>query len=108
MLRNVGRVAVDDVQVFDQIPEGTEFISATPAPSQKSNRQLNWDVGTISPGVEKRINVKLKPTKPGEIGSVAQYTFAARSSMRTRVTQPVLEITHRTKPQVLILSLIHI
>ena len=102
VLRNVGRVAVDDVQVFDQIPEGTEFISATPAPSQKSNRQLNWDVGTISPGVEKRINVKLKPTKPGEIGSVAQYTFAARSSMRTRVTQPVLEITHRTKPQVLI------
>ena len=102
VLRNVGRVAVDDVQVFDQIPEGTEFISATPAPSQKSNRQLNWDVGTLSPGVEKRINIKLKPTKPGEIGSVAQYTFAARSSMRTRVTQPVLEITHRTKPQVLI------
>ena len=102
VLRNVGRVAVDDVQVYDQIPEGTEFISATPAPSQKSNRQLNWDVGTLSPGVEKRISVKLKPTKPGEIGSVAQYTFAARSSMRTRVTQPVLEITHRTKPQVLI------
>ena len=102
VLRNVGRVAVDDVQVFDQIPEGTEFISATPAPSQKSNNQLNWDVGTLSPGVEKRINVKLKPTKPGEIGSVAQYTFAARSSMRTRVTQPVLEITHRAKPQVLI------
>ena len=102
VLRNVGRVVVDDVQVYDQIPEGTEFISATPAPSQKSNRQLNWDVGTLSPGVEKRINVKLKPTKPGEIGSVAQYTFAARSSMRTRVTQPVLEITHRTKPQVLI------
>jgi len=76
VLRNVGRVAVDDVQVFDQIPEGTEFISATPAPSQKSNNQLNWDVGTLSPGVEKRINVKLKPTKPGEIGSVAQYTFA--------------------------------
>ena len=102
VLRNVGRVSVDEVQVYDQIPEGTEFISATPAPSRKSNRQLNWDVGTLNPGVEKRINVKLKPIKPGEIGSVAQYTFAARSSMRTRVTQPVLEITHRTKPQVLI------
>ncbi len=102
VLRNVGRVAVDDVQVFDQIPEGTDFISADPKPTGTSSRQLNWDIGTLSPGVEKRINVKLKPTKPGEIGSVAQYTFAARSSMRTRVTQPVLEITHRTKPQVLV------
>ena len=102
VLRNVGRVAVDDVQVFDQIPVGTEFISATPNPTQTGNRQLTWDIGTLSPGVEKRITVKLKPTRPGEIGSVAQYTFAARSSMRTRVTQPVLEITHRSKPQILI------
>lgn len=102
VLRNVGRVSVDEVQVFDQIPVGTEFISATPKPTQASNRRLSWDVGTLNPGVEKRINVKLKPTRAGEIGSVAQYTFAARSSMRTRVTQPVLEITHRTAPQVLI------
>jgi len=70
---------VDDVQVFDQIPVGTEFISATPNPTQTGNRQLTWDIGTLSPGVEKRITVKLKPTRPGEIGS-----------------------THRSKPQILI------
>jgi uncharacterized repeat protein (TIGR01451 family) len=102
VIRNVGRVAVDNVQVFDQIPVGTEFLEATPKPTQANNRQLNWAVGTVNPGTEKRINIKLKPTKPGEIGSVAQMTFATRSSMRTRVTQPVLEISHRTKPQVLI------
>ena len=102
VIRNVGRVAVDDVQVFDEVPVGTEFIEATPNPTQTGKRRLSWDIGTLNPGVEKRINVKLKPTKPGEIGSVAQYTFAARSSMRTRVTQPVLEITHRSEPQILI------
>ena len=102
VIRNVGRIAVDDIRVFDQIPVGTEFISATPTPTQSDKRNLSWDIGTLSPGVEKRINVQLKPTRPGEIGSVAQYTFAARSSMRTRVTQPVLEITHRCNPKVLI------
>ena len=102
VIRNVGRIAVDDIRVFDEIPVGTEFISAAPNPTQSNQRELSWEIGTLSPGVEKRINVKLKPTRPGEIGSVAQYTFAARSSMRTRVTQPVLEITHRCKPKVLI------
>ena len=102
VIRNVGRVPVDNVQVFDQIPVGTEFLEATPKPNQNNNRQLNWMVGTVNPGTEKRINLKLKPTKPGEIGSVAQMTFATRSSMRTRVTQPILEISHRTKPQVLV------
>lgn len=102
VIRNVGRIAVDEIRVFDQIPVGTEFISATPNPTQAGKRNLSWDIGTLAPGVEKSINVRLKPTRPGEIGSVAQYTFAARSSMRTRVTQPVLEITHRCKPKVLI------
>ena len=102
VIRNVGRIAVDEIQVFDEIPVGTEFISATPNANQSGSRKLSWDIGTLSPGVEKRINIRLKPTRPGEIGSVAQYTFAARSSMRTRVTQPVLEITHRCKPKVLI------
>ena len=102
VIRNVGRISVDEIRVFDQIPVGTEFISATPTPTQAGRQNLSWDIGTLAPGVEKRINVQLKPTRPGEIGSVAQYTFAARSSMRTRVTQPVLEITHRTKPTVLI------
>lgn len=102
VIRNVGRVPVDNVQVFDRVPVGTEFLEATPKPTQVSNRQLSWMVGTVEPGTEKRINLKLKPTKPGEIGSVAQMTFATRSSMRTRVTQPVLEVTHRTKPQVLV------
>jgi len=102
LIRNVGRIAVDEIRVFDQIPVGTEFISASPNPTQADKRNLSWDIGTLAPGVEKRINVQLKPTRPGEIGSVAQYTFAARSSMRTRVTQPVLEITHRCEPKVLI------
>ena len=102
VIRNVGRIAVDDIRVFDEIPVGTEFIGATPKPTQTNKRNLSWDIGTLNPGVEKRINVQLKPTRPGEIGSVAQYTFAARSSMRTRVTQPVLEITHRCTPKVLV------
>lgn len=102
VIKNVGRSKVDDVRIFDQVPAGTTYEGATPQPASDTNGQLRWDLGSMEPGAEKRITLKLKPTRPGEIGSVAQFTFASQSSMRTKVTQPVLEISHSTKPEVLI------
>lgn len=101
-VRNVGRVAADNVMVIDRVPDGTEFIGAEPAPARaRGGSGLNWEIGTLAPGQEKRIRYQLKPIKPGEIGSVAQVVFATQASMRTVVTKPVLSIEHDTTPQVL-------
>lgn len=102
LVKNVGRTAVDDVRVYDQVPDGTQFEGANPQPTSSSNGQLAWDLGTMEPGAEKRIALNLKPTRPGEVGSVAQVTFAARSSVRVKATLPVLEITHQSRPTVLV------
>lgn len=96
VVKNVGRVAADNVQVFDRVPAGTEYQAATPEPTQRSrDGSIQWNIGTLRPGQEKRIKLQLKPTQPGEIGSVAHVTFATQASMRTMVTKPVLEITHQ-------------
>ncbi len=101
-VRNVGRVPADNVMVIDRVPDGTEFLSAEPAPARaRGGSGLNWEIGTLAPGQEKRIRYQLKPTQPGEIGSVAQVVFATQASMRTVVTKPVLSIEHDTTPQVL-------
>jgi len=101
-VRNVGRVAADNVIVIDRVPDGTEFLGAEPAPARaRGGSGLNWEIGTLAPGQEKRIRYQLKPTKPGEIGSVAQVVFATQASMRTVVTKPVLSIEHDTSPKVL-------
>ena len=101
-VRNVGRVAADNVMVIDRVPDGTEFLGAEPTPARGGGGSgLNWEIGTLAPGQEKRIRYQLKPTKPGEIGSVAQVVFATKASMRTVVTKPVLSIEHDTSPQVL-------
>jgi len=84
-VRNVGRVAADNVMVIDRVPDGTEFIGAEPAPARaRGGSGLNWEIGTLAPGQEKRIRYQLKPIKPGEV-----------------VTKPVLSIEHDTTPQVL-------
>ena len=56
----------------------------------------------MRPGQEKRIKLQLKPTRPGEMGSVAHVTFATQASMRTLVTKPELEIIHQSEPRHLI------
>ena len=102
IIRNAGRVTATNVQVFDRIPVGTEFVSAIPQPNRSGRNDLRWDLGEMRPGQEKRVTLQLKPTRPGEIGSVAQVTFATQASMRTLVTKPVLQIQQSAQPKILI------
>jgi len=102
-VRNVGRAAVDDVLVVDQIPEGARFVDANPSPaSQTRNGQLQWKLGTMKPGEERTILLQIQPTEPGEIGSVAQIFFCSQATNRTKVTQPKLKIRHSAEPKILI------
>ena len=103
VVRNVGRATAEDVKVFDEVPSGTEFGGAVPKPTRMAqNRKIEWSVGQLRPGQEKRIKLQLKPIQPGEIGSVAHVTFATQASMRSLVTKPVLEVVHQTNPTHLI------
>jgi len=103
VVRNVGRAPASDVRVHDRIPAGTELISSTPRPdNQGGGDALSWSLGELPPGQEKSIEMELRPTRPGEIGSVAQVTFASQASMRTRVTRPELSVEHSAPAQVMI------
>ena len=102
VVKNVGKIAANNVRVFDQIPSGTELVSSVPQPRRDSNGKISWELDTLGSGQEKRIKIQLLPKTPGEIGSVAQVTFSAMASMRTKVTKPVLAIQHSLEPKVLI------
>ena len=102
VIRNAGRVTATNVQVFDRIPVGTEFVAAVPQPNRSGANEIRWDLGEMRPGQEKRVKLQLKPTRPGEIGSVAHVTFATQASMRTLVTKPMLQIQHSAQPKILI------
>ncbi len=102
VVRNVGRITANGVRVVDQIPAGTELIQAVPQPSKGPDNRLSWELDSLKPGQEKRIKIKLRPLRPGEIGSVAEVSFAAQASMRTKVTKPMLVIRHNAESRVLI------
>ena len=91
-VRNAGSVDAHGVEIHDQVPQGTQFIGATPPASRGPSDELIWDLGTMKPGKEQAIELELMPTEEGEIGSVATIHFKAEASVRTVATKPILEM----------------
>ena len=102
IVRNAGQVAAQDVTVIDQVPEGTEFIDATPEPQQLPNGTLVWSFGALEPGQDRVVTMRLMPRQEGEIGSVAKVVCQAQASVRTVCTRPDLQIKQTAPAQVLI------
>lgn len=100
-VRNVGQRPADDVVVADEVPQGTRFVAASPQP-ETSGGSLNWQLGTLSPGEERTLEVQLMPTEEGEIGSVAEVTFTAHASAKARCTRPQLALRMTAPAEVMI------
>jgi uncharacterized repeat protein (TIGR01451 family) len=92
LVRNVGKVPAFDVQVVDEIPRGTRYQEAQPAPSLVQGTKVIWKLGAMQPGDEKVIEVRLVPEAEGEIGSVAQVSFQAQVGAKSVVTRPRVEL----------------
>ena len=99
---NSGTVAAYDVQVHDIVPKGTHLLGTKPESDSSNGGTLRWSLGTLEPGSEKYIEVKLMPDTEGEIGSVASVVFATRASGRTLATKPELKIDISNSGQVMI------
>lgn len=101
-VRNVGQRPAEDVTVEDSVPQGTEFVAATPQAERTGPGILRWQLGTLSPGEERTVEVELTPTDEGEIGSVARVTFSSQASAKTVCTRPQLALRMTAPSEVLV------
>ncbi len=99
-VRNTGQRTAQNVQIRDEIPLGTELVGTAPQ-ATVSGSQLVWDLGSLSVGEERLVEMELLPTEEREIGSVATVTLAAQASAKALCTRPQLALRLTTKPQVL-------
>ncbi|MGI9517993.1 MAG: hypothetical protein ACR2NP_13150 [Pirellulaceae bacterium] len=102
IVKNTGRAAADNVQVHDFVPQGTRLIEAMPEASPGPGGRISWNLGTLNPGQQVSIKMKLLPERAGNIGSVAHVTLGAQASAQTVCTQPQLAIRHEAPTTVLI------
>jgi uncharacterized repeat protein (TIGR01451 family) len=98
-VQNTGQRTAQNVQVHDEIPLGTELVGTAPRASVSGGKVV-WDLGTLSVGEERTVEMELIPTEEGELGSVAMVTMAAQASAKARCTKPELALRLSSPPQV--------
>ena len=91
LIRNVGSSTARDVIVEDRIPRGATLTGTKPR-AELIDRRLTWRLGSMEPGQEESIKIRVIPTEPGEIGSVATVRFVAAVTARTVITSPKIDI----------------
>ena len=100
-VQNNSQRTAHNVQVHDEVPLGTQLVGAAPK-ANVSGSHLTWDLGTLSPGDERIVEMELMPTEEGELGSVATVMFAAQASAKARCTKPQLALRLTAGPRVMI------
>ena len=100
-IRNVGTQAADNVVLRDEVPQGTRLVSTTPSATANGN-QLVWQLGKLSAGEERKLEMQLMPLAEGEVGSVATVSYSAQASVKTRCTMPQLAIRMTAPDKVMI------
>lgn len=91
IIRNVGGSAARDVVVEDRIPRGAQLEGTIPQAFLHEGK-LSWNLGTIAPGEERKVQLKVLPIEPGQIGSVATVAFASAVTTSIKITAPQLSI----------------
>jgi uncharacterized repeat protein (TIGR01451 family) len=100
-IRNTGGQTAENVLIRDEIPAGTKLVNSTPKATSDGSH-LVWDVGALSTGEERTVEIELMPTTEGEVGSVATVSYTAQASVKTRCTEPQLAIRMTAPRQVMI------
>jgi uncharacterized repeat protein (TIGR01451 family) len=98
-VRNIGDSAAHEVVVEERIPKGSE-LSGTDPQAELADKTLIWKLGTMHPGDERKIRVKVVPVNEGQIGSVATVNFVAEVSAKTVITAAKLKFDLTAPPQV--------
>jgi len=100
-VQNIGQRAAQNVIIRDEVPLGTQLLGTAPR-AVVHGANLLWDLGTLSVGEERTVEMELIPTEEGELGSVAMVTFATQASAKARSTRPELALQLTcAKPKVL-------
>ncbi|RPI81212.1 MAG: DUF11 domain-containing protein, partial [Planctomycetaceae bacterium] len=90
LVRNTGAVAARGVTVEDVVPAGIRIDGSKPQ-AQLDGRRLTWRLGTLEPGAEQTIAIRVTPQTEGTLGGVATLHFESQGEKGSK-TGPRLQV----------------
>ena len=91
-VRNEGKTAASGVQIHDTVPEGTQLVNTQPPARVSEDGEITWNVGTMPAGTMAVVKMVLRPTREGEIGSIASVSTRSEASAKAVATRPLLKV----------------
>lgn len=91
VLRNRGRIAIEEISITNVLPKGFRFVKSDPLPTKKLPKMV-WLIKKLEPQEEARISLYLVPTAVGNAMSAARVDFHAAAASMFKVVQPKLKI----------------
>ena len=74
-IKNDGSKPAYELDIFDQIPENTEFVEGSASPDanyDSGKRELSWHISTLDPNASTTFSFKVKILTTGEIANTAE------------------------------------
>jgi uncharacterized repeat protein (TIGR01451 family) len=106
IIKNICISPVQNVTVKANVPPGAIVNATEPkAMNQKSSAEgetLAWDIGTLEPRQEKRLDLQITPSATGTIACQAIVTITGASTARLQVHEPKLAIKAAAPDKVIV------
>jgi uncharacterized repeat protein (TIGR01451 family) len=101
IVKNLSAAPVMQVVVRNRVPNGVSVQATEPKAFNEGNVWA-WDLGTLQPRQEKRLDMQMLPEAKGDIACHASVTFTGTTIARLRVREPKLAIKATAVDKVLL------
>lgn len=102
---NQSRYRVDQVVLTERLPNNFVLVRANPAPSDRWERVLQWDLGNLSPRQKEIITITGKAVQPGTLehnGNSEMNISLGQLTSIIDVIEPLFEFNLEAPPSVII------
>ena len=101
VVKNSGDAAAHDLVVEAFFPASVRILKAEPFPAESQDR-LVWKIAALPAGEEKTLDIRLLPSKRGDLATSATVHYACSAAASFRVEEPELQVALQGVQEVMI------
>lgn len=101
VVKNAGAIFATQIAVDVTFPNTVRLTSAEPKPAVSTDK-LTWGFEALAPGAERRVAIKLVPSRRGDLGATAAVRFTSQAATVFKVEEPLLKLAIKGPSEVML------
>jgi hypothetical protein len=101
VVKNTGRIPATQIALDATFPNTVRLTSADPKPAASAEK-VTWNFDVLAPSAEKRVMLKLIPSRRGDLGATAAVRFTTQAATSFKVDEPQLKLAVKGPGEVML------